>query len=64
MSLPEHKVVFLVQTYGFVINLWILAKNYIFGDAMTARLAPLEKSTSGYKIHCRSKNGGSKRRKK
>ena len=60
MSLPEQKVVFWVQTYGFVMNLWILAKNCIFGDAMTARLAPLEKSTSGYKIHCQSKKSGSK----
>ena len=64
MSLPEHKVVFWVQTNGFMIKLWILAKNCIFGDAIPVRLAPLEISTFGYKIHCRSENGGSKTPKK
>ena len=33
-------------------------QNCIFGDAMTVRLAPLKKSTSGYKIHCRSEKSG------
>ena len=36
-------------------------QNCIFGDAMTVRLAPLKKSTSGYKIHCRSENPGPKK---
>ena len=36
-------------------------QNCIFGDAMTVRLAPLKKFTSGYKIHCRSENPGPKR---
>ena len=35
-------------------------QNCIFGDAMPVRLAPLKKSTSGYKIHCRSENPGPK----